>query len=307
MRIRRICSRSQMTRKFAGLAGLLAGATLALSANGARAECAQWDLRGDWRISQRNNIVVHVSVDGQDGRNVWGRARWLKRADNSGVLNDLGIVGDDPDLWISGNLEGTTEGSNVRFKVYWDNNTVGIYDGAISAMGRLEGSNWDQARPDIRVGWFSTSTMDCRMQAGPLVIVPPSAIRPEPEPPRADRPVTGLGQRFPRSQPAPAPDRSGAVTTEPGGFANALDRCKPGFVWREARPSDLVCVTPESRDRVAEENRTAFDRGDPRRNYCVPGFVWREAFDGDVVCVYPEIRAMVREENRLGPGRRVGG
>lgn len=307
MRTRRPVRRNPPTGPIAVFTGLCAAAAVALCAGGAQAACAQWDLRGDWRISQRNNIVVHVSVDGQDGRNVWGTARWLHRADNSGVLNDLGIVGDDPDLWITGNLEGTTEGDSVRFKVYWNNNTVGVYEGSISEMGRLEGANWDQARPGSRVGWFSTSTMDCRMQAVPLVLVPPSATAPQSTPPRADRPVTGLGQRFPRSQPAPGPDRSGAVTAEPGGFANALDRCKPGFVWREARPNDLVCVTPESRERVAEENRTAFDRGDPRRNYCIPGFVWREAFDGDVVCVYPEIRAMVKEENRLGPSRRVGG
>jgi hypothetical protein len=88
--------------------------------------------------------------------------------------------------------------------------------------------------------------------------------------------------------------------------------CKSGFVWRVARPSDLVCVTPESRARVAEENRTASSRIQPGGGAsgpftCLSGFVWREAFEGDVVCVTPEVRTLVREENRVGASRRVGG
>jgi hypothetical protein len=73
-----------------------------------------------------------------------------------------------------------------------------------------------------------------------------------------------------------------------------------------------VSVTPESRARVAEENRTASSRIQPGGGAsgpftCLPGFVWREAFEGDVVCVTPEVRALVREENRVGASRRVGG
>src|SRR6516225_6440243 len=43
----------------------------------------------------------------------------------------------------------------------------------------------------------------------------------------------------------------------------AAQTCKSGFVWRVARPSDLVCVTPESRERVREENATASQRVQP--------------------------------------------
>jgi hypothetical protein len=88
--------------------------------------------------------------------------------------------------------------------------------------------------------------------------------------------------------------------------------CKSGFVWRVARASDLVCVTPESRARVAEENRTASSRIQPGGGAsgpftCLSGFVWREAFEGDLVCVTPEVRTLVQEENRLAASRRVGG
>ena len=85
--------------------------------------------------------------------------------------------------------------------------------------------------------------------------------------------------------------------------------CKSGFVWREARADDLVCVTSESRARVAEENRTASSRIQPGGASgpftCLSGFVWREAFQGDFVCVTPEVRTLVREENQQAATRRV--
>lgn len=89
--------------------------------------------------------------------------------------------------------------------------------------------------------------------------------------------------------------------------SQAALRCQPGYVWREARPADRVCVPPESRDRTASENRAAASRVNPNGAYgpntCVPGYVWREAFAGDVVCVTPSARDAVREENRRGPSR----
>ena len=49
-----------------------------------------------------------------------------------------------------------------------------------------------------------------------------------------------------------------AIATTP---ADALpygpDTCIQGYVWREARASDTVCVTPEVRARTAQENETA--------------------------------------------------
>ena len=38
------------------------------------------------------------------------------------------------------------------------------------------------------------------------------------------------------------------------------DVCASGYVWREAQPTDHVCVTPASRDLVAQENRAARQR-----------------------------------------------
>lgn len=79
-------------------------------------------------------------------------------------------------------------------------------------------------------------------------------------------------------------------------------QCRSGYVWREARPTDLVCVTPARRDDVARQNSRAASRVQPGGglygpNTCRSGFVWREAFVGDVVCVTPSARAQTHLEN----------
>jgi hypothetical protein len=102
----------------------------------------------------------------------------------------------------------------------------------------------------------------------------------------------------------PGDDLVAAATIDP-------NTCKSGFVWRQARAEDLVCVTAEARDRTAQENTDAPTRVDAAGAYgpnsCVAGYVWREAFPGDLVCVTPDIRDLVAEENQLGSTRRVGG
>jgi hypothetical protein len=107
---------------------------------------------------------------------------------------------------------------------------------------------------------------------------------------------------------APVSSRWGSAVL--GGAAAANAPCKSGFVWREARAEDLVCVTPAARGRIAQENAEAPSHVDPHGAYgansCAAGYVWRGAFDGDAVCVTPDARDRVAEENRLGPSRVQG-
>lgn len=89
---------------------------------------------------------------------------------------------------------------------------------------------------------------------------------------------------------------------------NAPGACARGYVWREARPNDRVCVPPASRAQAAADNHLAVARREARGGAygaatCKPGYVWREAFAGDTVCVTPEVRARTAEENARAPTR----
>ena len=94
-------------------------------------------------------------------------------------------------------------------------------------------------------------------------------------------------------------------------------RCLQGFVWREARPTDRVCVTGAVRTETRTENQLAASRRNPNGgpfgpNTCLQGFVWREAFPGDQVCVPGASRTRAASDNasaasRANPARFVFG
>ncbi|MEV0973735.1 hypothetical protein [Microtetraspora glauca] len=86
------------------------------------------------------------------------------------------------------------------------------------------------------------------------------------------------------------------------------DTCIQGYVWRTARPSDLVCVQPSVRDQTAKDNQVKASRwtsGPFGPHTCVTGFVWREAFTGDDVCVTPAVRAQAKLDNSKAADRKV--
>ncbi|MEV5712045.1 hypothetical protein [Actinoallomurus sp. NPDC052274] len=84
--------------------------------------------------------------------------------------------------------------------------------------------------------------------------------------------------------------------------------CKTGFVWREAVPGDQVCVSPEIRDRSAEENAWAASRREPGGgawgpDTCKSGYVWRLVRPNDLVCVPPASRDQAYSDNYYSPYR----
>lgn len=82
------------------------------------------------------------------------------------------------------------------------------------------------------------------------------------------------------------------------------DTCKDGFVWREARASDHVCVTRATQQTTRDENALADSRRGPSGlNTCKQEFVWREAFDGDTVCVAPDRRTQAKADNAAAAER----
>ncbi len=84
-------------------------------------------------------------------------------------------------------------------------------------------------------------------------------------------------------------------------------RCLQGWVWREARPSDRVCVTGATRSQVAADNAVKAFRWIPGAygpHTCVNGYVWREAYAGDDVCVLPSQRTLAAADNAAASSRR---
>jgi len=121
-----------------------------------------------------------------------------------------------------------------------------------------------------------------------------------------------------------------AILTVGDGSSVSDPRCVAGYVWRQAGPNDLVCVTPAVRLQTAAENRdwpahvvsqavdtcaTYICRMNgrhpaaaalPAQKYtCRTGFVYREAFAGDYVCVSPAAHAQALSDNAYELVRRV--
>lgn len=89
--------------------------------------------------------------------------------------------------------------------------------------------------------------------------------------------------------------------------SNITERCLQGYVWREARPTDRVCVPPAERTATQQENALAASRragsGPYGPDTCIQGYVWREAYSGDRVCVTPASRTRAAQSNSLHASR----
>jgi LGFP repeat len=104
-------------------------------------------------------------------------------------------------------------------------------------------------------------------------------------------------------------------TQEPAAFAPlpyGPDTCRQGYVWREATPTDHVCVTPATRGQTRDDNSQAASRRQPGGgaygpNTCRQGYVWREALPGDQVCVTPATRTQAARDNAIAANRRATG
>jgi hypothetical protein len=107
-----------------------------------------------------------------------------------------------------------------------------------------------------------------------------------------------------REQP-PGPAVGGTGGARPASTTG----CKPGYVRRLAVPDDLVCVTPETRTKIAMDNELAPSRtrngGPYGADTCLEGIVWREAVPEDHICVSPDTRAATRQDNASAETRRA--
>jgi hypothetical protein len=98
-----------------------------------------------------------------------------------------------------------------------------------------------------------------------------------------------------------------ALLVSSGLPAQGDDRCRQGYVWREAFTGDHVCVTPEVRQQTADDNGRDASRRDPQRpGFCLQGFVWREAGANDHACVTPAARDQARRDKGSAQSRIAG-
>lgn len=171
---------------------------------------------------------------------------------------------------------------------------------ALSALVLLilaGGIGWSFVKPSAPQDTGTVASTDS-VAPSPAPVQEPA---PEPAPPVPEPgPVVTVPEEPPTPEPQPEP-------TQPD---YGPDTCKNGFVWREARSGDHVCVTPEVREQTAEENRQAAARRDPAGgpygpDTCLSGYVWREAFEGDLVCVPPESRDQAHFDNSQADERRM--
>jgi hypothetical protein len=133
------------------------------------------------------------------------------------------------------------------------------------------------------------------------------AVTSEPLKDRLDREL----KAFLRAHPAPSgPSRRRIdISSAPLG-PSASDLCREGLVWREAIPSDHVCVTPDTRQATARDNQTALARRNPKGgdfgpDTCLVPFVWRDAFPNDHVCVTQDTRRQAQSDNEAAAANRA--
>jgi hypothetical protein len=273
-------------------AAAVAGAA-AFAASGASASCLHWSIAGDALSLQQSNVVgvsFHIIQRGDD---LGGTAQAMRFENNSvlGVrwINEINSKGD---------VEGSLKGSKAHFKVAWNDGKLGIYDIDIDEDGRVTGATSDFYNPSHHAQVVGMGKLAC-------ADAPPAA------PPPNNQPVHRLGRAPSSSPPVTEGDVTRAKASQPSVSAStpvSSNTCASGYVWRNARPNDLVCVPPASRTRAAQENAQSAARwtaGAYGPKTCIAGYVWREAFDGDQVCVTPAARDMARQENSQGPARRA--
>jgi serralysin len=87
------------------------------------------------------------------------------------------------------------------------------------------------------------------------------------------------------------------------------DQCISGYVWREAVEGDRTCVTPETRNTTAQDNKLAEERRSPKGgdfgpDTCLEGYIWREALVNDHVCVKADTREQAKIDNGEAEKRR---
>ena len=125
------------------------GIAVALSPYPLSAQCSQWDVSG-YRLLKQGTTSVGLDLI-QNGSLISGKAAYHT------LIND----GSDF-VEVSGDVDGSVEGNNFNVHVYWNyNGLIGVYDGKISAQGRVEGDGYGKENPSKKFLWFVREPVKC--------------------------------------------------------------------------------------------------------------------------------------------------
>lgn len=157
------------------LCSLLFAAVVALMPISATAQCTNWDASGVWEIKQRGlDYGILVTLQ-QNGRVLIGSA-------NISTNLNYGPV----------NADGTIDGDSLYLQIFWQDRTVGVYNGKFLPSGRLEGTGYEKMTPNITHMWHSQNPLKC---------APPPVVK-QPPPPKP-KPIKSSGKA--KTAPAPPP------------------------------------------------------------------------------------------------------
>ncbi|WP_347260528.1 hypothetical protein [Rudaea sp.] len=166
----------------------------------AQAACTQWDMSGEWAIEQTNQPSPTSFTLEQTGTDLQGTASYRYTREHGGPILDIGSVVDD--YAGHGPAVGTIQGDSLKLTVYWNNNTIGIYEGRVGRQGLIVGSTYDAnsrpcppgalaCPPQTKADWHSNRTARCLVHGSP-------GLAP------AAKPTVALGRATPSTTPAPA-------------------------------------------------------------------------------------------------------
>lgn len=184
---------------------LVVGAGFAMAPTPALAECAQWDMNGEWRFVQSNmsfNFSPVFKLQQMDNQ-VQGIATFILTKYAEGEL--IGETSTAYGVRVEGDVHGGIKGDSVELVVFWHGqDSIGVYTGQIGSHRLIEGSTHDQRHPEVTANWISDRPVGCRTGAGPAgerTGTTSSALTTAPEPPPG--PTVRAQRRIPRDPNAP--------------------------------------------------------------------------------------------------------
>ena len=152
------------------LTGLIVGLSCfgiaALSPASAADECAQWRVPQDWDLVQDNGFNLNLKTSQDKNQHLRGVATSWNET-------------------MVGNVDGHVSGDKLVFAVYWDNNSVGDYNGTIDNAGHVEGFTQDRNNKSAATaGFHGRDLLNCAkwVQSSPPPEAPAQSSGPQPSP-----------------------------------------------------------------------------------------------------------------------------